>query len=102
MSRVIPNISLTTSTSTIKDTLAPINANTTDEITKGATNFISKSCFFRFKILVVIVEIEFTNSPLTLAISNDKPIMLRVGTRATAEPSPAIAKIVERITVVKK
>ena len=52
--------------------------------------------------LVVIVLTEFTNRPLTLAISKERPTIFRVGTKATAEPSPAIAKIVERIVVVKK
>ena len=102
MSRVIPNIVFTSSVSSIKDIFAPIKAKITELKTSGATNLKSKSCFLRFRKLVVMVLTEFTKSPLTLAMSNDKPTILRVGTKATAEPSPAIAKIVERSVVTIK
>jgi len=79
-----------------------MKANIRELIASGATKLISKSLFLRFRILVVTVVIEFTKSPLTRAISKDKPTILRVGTSATAEPNPAIAKIVESIVVVIK
>jgi len=86
----------------MRETFAPIKANITELTTSGATKFMSKSCFLRFKILVVIVLTEFTKSPLTLAISKANSAMFRVGTRATAEPSPAIANMEDKIVVIKK
>lgn len=93
--RVNPNIVLIICVSTKKDICAPIKAIIEELITKGATNCISKSFFLRFKILVVIVVTLFTKSPLARAKSKDNPAIFKDGTNPTAEPNPAIAKIVD-------
>ncbi len=43
----------------------------------------------------MIVVIELTNRPLARERSKESPAMFRPGTNATAEPSPAMANMVD-------
>ena len=45
---------------------------------------------------MVIVVIELTERPLARERSKERPVMFRPGTSATAEPSPAMANMVDK------
>ena len=72
------------------------------EITRGKANLISKTPLKKFIIEAVIVEAEFIKSPVALAKFIGAPIILKIGTKAMALPTPPIAKIVEKNRVSPK